>query len=93
MQSFRFLRVTDVTEGWRVWAHLLKPGYVREFAQLFNRYAIRCVPYNDYFIYHTNPPYRTMKSTVKDELTIPKQTRYLVPVEMGRVERHVSLLR
>ncbi|KAK7460694.1 hypothetical protein VKT23_009409 [Stygiomarasmius scandens] len=32
---------------------------------------------------------RTMKSTVKDELTIPQQTRYLVGIEMGRVERHV----
>jgi hypothetical protein len=31
-----------------------------------------------------------MKSTVKDELTIPQQTRYLVPIELGRVERHVS---
>ncbi|KZV72312.1 hypothetical protein PENSPDRAFT_576385 [Peniophora sp. CONT] len=32
---------------------------------------------------------RTMKAAVKDELTIPEQTRYLVPVELGRVERHV----
>ena len=32
---------------------------------------------------------RTMKASVKDELTIPKQTRYLVPIELGRVERHV----
>ena len=31
-----------------------------------------------------------MKASVKDELTIPKQTRYLVPIELGRVERHVS---
>lgn len=30
-----------------------------------------------------------MKSAVKDELTIPEQTRYLVPIELGRVERHV----
>lgn len=33
-----------------------------------------------------------MKASVKDELTIPKQTRYLVPVELGKVERHVSCL-
>jgi E3 ubiquitin-protein ligase SHPRH len=26
---------------------------------------------------------------VKDELTIPKQTRYLVPIELGQVERQV----
>ncbi|RPD76905.1 hypothetical protein L226DRAFT_459082 [Lentinus tigrinus ALCF2SS1-7] len=32
---------------------------------------------------------RTMKAAVKDELTIPPQTRYLVPIELGRVERHV----
>ncbi|KAI0370965.1 hypothetical protein BV20DRAFT_943332 [Pilatotrama ljubarskyi] len=32
---------------------------------------------------------RTMKEAVKDELTIPPQTRYLVPIELGRVERHV----
>ncbi|KAL1692669.1 SNF2 family N-terminal domain-containing protein [Schizophyllum commune] len=32
---------------------------------------------------------RTTKASVKDELTIPQQTRYVVPVEMGRVERHV----
>lgn len=30
-----------------------------------------------------------MKATVKDELTIPPQTRYLVPIELGKVERHV----
>ena len=29
-----------------------------------------------------------MKEAVKDELTIPPQTRYLVPIELGRVERH-----
>ncbi|KAI0702634.1 SNF2 family N-terminal domain-containing protein [Earliella scabrosa] len=32
---------------------------------------------------------RTMKEAVKNELTIPPQTRYLVPIELGRVERHV----
>ncbi len=33
-----------------------------------------------------------MKAAVKDELTIPPQTRYLVPIELGRVERHVCFL-
>lgn len=33
-----------------------------------------------------------MKASVKDELTIPKQTRFLVPIELGKVERHVSFL-
>ncbi|KAF8963293.1 SNF2 family N-terminal domain-containing protein [Flammula alnicola] len=32
---------------------------------------------------------RTMKSGVTAELTIPEQTRYLVGIELGRVERHV----
>ncbi|KDQ50603.1 hypothetical protein JAAARDRAFT_580714 [Jaapia argillacea MUCL 33604] len=32
---------------------------------------------------------RTMKLAVKDELTIPEQTRFLVGVELGKVERHV----
>lgn len=32
---------------------------------------------------------RTTKASVKDELTIPQQTRYLVPIELGKVERHV----
>ncbi|KAL0952896.1 hypothetical protein HGRIS_007114 [Hohenbuehelia grisea] len=32
---------------------------------------------------------RTMKANVRDELTIPQQTRYLVNIELGRVERHV----
>ncbi len=36
----------------------------------------------------TDAFYRTMKKAVKDELTIPPQTRYLVPIELGRVERH-----
>lgn len=27
---------------------------------------------------------------VRDELGIPEQTRYLVPIELGRVEKHVS---
>lgn len=35
---------------------------------------------------------RTMKSAVKDELTIPQQTRYLVSIDLGRVERHVGAM-
>lgn len=33
---------------------------------------------------------RTTKPMVRDELGIPEQTRYLVPIELGRVEKHVS---
>ncbi|KDR77994.1 hypothetical protein GALMADRAFT_244962 [Galerina marginata CBS 339.88] len=32
---------------------------------------------------------RTMKSSVTAELTIPQQTRYLVGIDLGKVERHV----
>jgi E3 ubiquitin-protein ligase SHPRH len=32
-----------------------------------------------------------MKSSVQDELTIPPQRRYVVGVDMGKVERHVGL--
>ncbi|KAF6756271.1 SNF2 family N-terminal domain-containing protein [Ephemerocybe angulata] len=32
---------------------------------------------------------RTTKASVKSELTIPQQTRYLVPIELGKIERHV----
>lgn len=28
---------------------------------------------------------------MRDELTIPKQTRCLVPIELGRIERHVCI--
>jgi len=34
--------------------------------------------------------YRTVKADVKDELTIPQQTRYVVGVELGLVEREAS---
>lgn len=27
---------------------------------------------------------------VHDELGIPEQTRYLVPIDLGRIEKHVS---
>jgi len=33
---------------------------------------------------------RTMKSSVQAELTIPAQTRYVFPIHLGKVERHVS---
>jgi len=35
---------------------------------------------------------RTLKASVKDELTIPKQRRYAVEIDFGKVERHVRLL-
>jgi len=35
--------------------------------------------------------YRTMKRVVESELTIPPQSRFLVPIELGKVEKHVSI--
>ncbi|KAH9986179.1 hypothetical protein BJV74DRAFT_878530 [Russula compacta] len=32
---------------------------------------------------------RTMKSAVRTELTIPVQTRYVFPIHLGKVERHI----
>ncbi|KAI5120240.1 hypothetical protein M0805_007544 [Coniferiporia weirii] len=32
---------------------------------------------------------RTIKAKVQDELTIPQQSRYVVPIELGKIERHV----
>lgn len=89
-----FLRIGAIPSN-KIWTRLLKPPYADYFVSLVQRYAIR-FDINQYSILEraaidsenliTN---RTMKATVKDELTIPKQTRYLVPIEMGRVERHV----
>ena len=89
-----FLRVPPIWNNPKLWLRLLKPGYIAEFKSLFDRYAIR------YFQVGRSPANmllilalydRTVKASVKDELTIPKQTRYLVPIEMGRVERHVRI--
>lgn len=83
-----------MTESSRLWSRLLKPGFAFQFQTLFSQIAIRCDPINDLLVisgvdYHG---YRTLKSAVKDELTIPEQKRYVVPIQLGRVERHVSSL-
>ncbi|KAG1816837.1 SNF2 family N-terminal domain-containing protein [Suillus subaureus] len=72
IRVLRFLRVDDVVGPTRMWNRLMKHAFKNQFADLFQRYAIR-----------------TLKSAVKDELTIPQQRRYLVGIELGRVERHV----
>jgi E3 ubiquitin-protein ligase SHPRH len=41
------------------------------------------------WFYTPNATNRTTKASVTAELTIPQQTRYLVSIEMGPVERHV----
>ncbi|KAG1750477.1 SNF2 family N-terminal domain-containing protein [Suillus paluster] len=72
IRVLRFLRVDDVVGPTRMWNRLMKHAFKKQFADLFQRYAIR-----------------TLKSAVNDELTIPQQRRYLVSIELGRVERHV----
>ncbi|KAG2078621.1 hypothetical protein BDR04DRAFT_1087088 [Suillus decipiens] len=72
IRVLRFLRVDNVVGSTRMWNRLMKHTFKKQFADLFQRYAIR-----------------TLKSSVKDELTIPQQRRYLVSIELGRVERHV----
>ncbi|KAG1893017.1 SNF2 family N-terminal domain-containing protein [Suillus fuscotomentosus] len=72
IRVLRFLRVDNVVGPARIWNRLMKHTFKKQFADLFQRYAIR-----------------TLKSAVNDELTIPQQRRYLVSIELGRVERHV----
>ncbi|KAG2361595.1 SNF2 family N-terminal domain-containing protein [Suillus spraguei] len=72
IRVLRFLRVDNVVGSTRMWNRLMKHTFKKQFADLFQRYAIR-----------------TLKSAVKDELTIPQQRRYLVGIELGRVECHV----
>ena len=91
-----FLRVDQIVQNPRMWSRLLKPGYAPQLVELFDRYSIRYVALNSCLLSTSNLfyllYYRTMKAAVQDELTIPKQTRFLVPIELGRVERHVSPL-
>ncbi|KAJ6625017.1 SNF2 family N-terminal domain-containing protein [Mycena sp. CBHHK59/15] len=44
---------------------------------------------NQFSAFFRNIAIRTTKASVKDELTIPQQTRFLVGIQMGPVERHV----
>ncbi|KAJ2921288.1 hypothetical protein H1R20_g15804, partial [Candolleomyces eurysporus] len=69
----KFLRVFEHTIGS---AKLWKRLIKPGFAPEFSRF------FQHYAI-------RTTKASVKQELTIPQQTRYLVPIELGRIEQHV----
>ncbi|KAJ3979483.1 SNF2 family N-terminal domain-containing protein [Lentinula detonsa] len=70
----KFLRF-DGIESSRLWKRLLLPGYAGDFYNLFKYYSVRFS--------------ELMKSQVSHELTIPQQTRYLVSINMGKVERLV----
>lgn len=88
----RFLRIRAIMENSRIWPRILKAPYVNEFINLFGQYSIRYACACSESIFKRLTVYamrRTVKAVVKHELTIPKQTRYLVPIELGRVERHV----
>lgn len=69
----RFLRFYSATSSTRVWKNLMAPGYHEQFCQLFD----------------TRMAVRTCKRQVAHEFQLPKQTRYVVPIELGKVERTV----
>ncbi|KAG6826270.1 hypothetical protein H0H92_000500 [Tricholoma furcatifolium] len=69
----KFLRVEDVIGPVRLWSRLLSTGLGAVHFSAL---------FQEYGI-------RTLKATVKDELTIPQQTRYLVSIALGPVEKHV----
>ena len=70
----------EVTETW------ILGGTLRSFAALWNQVRIFMCNIVTQLIFALH---RTMKSNVKNELTIPQQTRYLVGIELGKIERHV----
>jgi E3 ubiquitin-protein ligase SHPRH len=70
----RFLRVPSFITSNRIWKRLLSPAYFETFKSLFD----------------TRLAVRTSKAQVKDEFQLPVQTRYVVPIDFGRIERTVS---
>jgi hypothetical protein len=73
--QFRFLRVPDQIIERRTWKRLLSPAFCEDFNALFD----------------TRLAVRTTKVQVKDEFQLPMQTRYIVPIEFGKVERTVGI--
>ncbi|KAJ7257871.1 SNF2 family N-terminal domain-containing protein [Mycena haematopus] len=73
MHVLRFLRVDDIIGT-----------HTRHWARLTEP------GYSNHFgAFFQSIAIRTTKASVTNELTIPQQTRFLVSIEMGRVERHV----
>lgn len=68
-----FLRVPSHVTDRRTWKRLLSPAFNEEFIGLFD----------------THLAVRTTKAQVKDEFQLPTQTRYIVPIEFGKVERTI----
>lgn len=79
----------DVIGSSRAWQLMLKHGFKDLFTVFFQHYAVR---YTASFFHRfvLTKITRTLKSAVKAELTIPQQRRYLVSIELGRVERQVT---
>src|SRR5258708_15358253 len=88
----RFLRIDRFVGSLRLWNRLLKPGFAREFCAFIQHYGIRYDTPSANIRTLLIVFRRTAKASLTSELTIPKQTRYLVGIELGKVERHVSLI-
>ncbi|KAG6884047.1 hypothetical protein C0993_001835, partial [Termitomyces sp. T159_Od127] len=73
MHVLKFLRVDNVIGPARLWHRLTSAGFGAAYFAAL---------FQEYGI-------RTLKTDVKEELTIPQQTRYLVSIHLGPVEKHV----
>ncbi|KAF9459395.1 SNF2 family N-terminal domain-containing protein [Collybia nuda] len=73
MHILKFLRVDAIVDSPRLWKRMISSG---------------CGARHFASLFRTYA-IRTLKSNVKDELTIPQQTRFLVNISMGPVEKHV----
>ncbi|KAG5643859.1 hypothetical protein DXG03_009543 [Asterophora parasitica] len=69
----KFLRVDNIVGSTKLWNRLVSTGFGA---------AHFAAMFQAYGI-------RTLKANVKEELTIPQQTRYLVNITLGPVEKHV----
>ena len=90
VSSSRFLRIPQLVQEPKIWGRLQRPEHVNQFVELFNkiRYQV-CHAFVFTLVDRDSVFDRTTKASVKDELTIPKQTRFLVPIQLGKVEKHV----
>ncbi|KAG8798985.1 hypothetical protein FRC16_006130 [Serendipita sp. 398] len=73
LHVLQFIRVPWDISSSRIWKRIISPGFFDNFMSLFD----------------TRLVVRTCKSQVKDEFELPKQTRYIVPIEFGKVERTI----
>lgn len=70
-----FLRVPASLTAPKTWKRLLAPAFFESFTTLFD----------------TRLAIRTCKSQVTHEFQLPMQTRYIVPIGFGPVEKTVSI--